>query len=52
VDNGSFDPTRLSNLSSLVKIAHGKDGSEVAVTNLLKCLLHTYMNVNVKLNGV
>jgi hypothetical protein len=31
VDNGFFDPTRLSDLSSLVKIAHGKDGSDVAV---------------------
>jgi hypothetical protein len=35
-------PLAYQTLSSLVKIAHGKDGSEVAVTSLLKCLLHTY----------
>jgi hypothetical protein len=33
------DPTRLSDLSSLVKIAHGKDGSDVAVANLSEMLL-------------
>ena len=40
-----FDPTRLSNLSSLVKIAHGKDGSEVAVANLYGNAFCTYMNI-------
>jgi hypothetical protein len=45
VDNGSFDPTRLSNLSSLVKIAHGKDGSDVAVANLFGNASCTYMNI-------
>lgn len=40
-----FDPTRLSNLSSLVKIAHGKDGSEVAVANFFGNAFCTYMNI-------
>jgi hypothetical protein len=40
-----FDPTRLSDLSSLVKIAHGKDGSDVAVANLFGNASCTYMNI-------
>lgn len=40
-----FDPTHLSNLSSLVKIAHGKDGSDVAVANLFGNASCTYMNI-------
>ena len=40
-----FDPTRLSNLSSLVKIAHGKDGSEVAVATLFGNAFCTAMNI-------
>jgi hypothetical protein len=36
-----FDP-RLSDLSSLVKIAHGKDGSDVAVANLFGNASCTY----------
>jgi hypothetical protein len=35
-------PLAYQILSSLVKIAHGKDGSEVAVANLLKCFLYLY----------
>jgi transglutaminase-like putative cysteine protease len=47
-----FDPTRLSNLSSLVKIAHGKDGSEVAVASLFGNASCTYMNIECEnLNG-
>jgi transglutaminase-like putative cysteine protease len=47
-----FDPTRLSNLSSLVKIAHGKDGSDVAVANLFGNAFCTYMNIECEnLNG-
>jgi transglutaminase-like putative cysteine protease len=40
-----FDPTHLSNLSSLVKIAHGKDGSDVAVANLFGNAFCTYMSI-------
>jgi transglutaminase-like putative cysteine protease len=40
-----FDPTNLSNLSSLVKIAHGKDGSDVAVANLFGNAFCTYMSI-------
>jgi hypothetical protein len=48
----SLDPTRLSDLSSLVKIAHGKDGSDVAVANLFGNASCTYMNIECeKLNG-
>jgi hypothetical protein len=39
------ESTRLSNLSSLVKIAHGKDGSDVAVANLFGNASCTYMNI-------
>lgn len=47
-----FDPTRLSDLSSLVKIAHGKDGSDVAVANLFGNASCTHMNIECeKLNG-
>jgi hypothetical protein len=44
-----FDPTRLSDLSSLVKIAHGKDGSDVAVANLFGNASCTYMNIEMKI---
>lgn len=40
-----FDPTRLSDLSSVVKIAHAKDGSEVAVASLFGNAFCTYMNI-------
>lgn len=40
-----FDPTRLSSLNSLVKIAHGKDGSDVAVANLYGNAFCTFMNI-------
>lgn len=43
-----FDPTHLSNLSSLVKIAHGKDGSDVAVANLFGNATCTYMKIECK----
>ena len=40
-----FDPTRLANLKSVVKIAHGKDGSEVAVANIYGSASCTYMKI-------
>jgi len=40
-----FDPTRLSSLDSIVKIAHGKDGSEIAVANIFGNAFCTYMNI-------
>jgi len=40
-----FDPTRLSNLNQIVKIADGKDGSEIAVATLFGNALCTYMNI-------
>jgi hypothetical protein len=53
VVNGFSLTTRLSDLSSLVKIAHGKDGSDVAVANLFGNASCTYMNIECeKLNGI
>lgn len=40
-----FDPTRLSTLDSLVKIAHGKDGSEIAVASIFGNAFCTYMTI-------
>lgn len=40
-----FDPTHLSSLNSLVKIAHGKDGSEIAVASIFGNAFCTYMNI-------
>ncbi|WP_366186857.1 transglutaminase family protein [Flavobacterium ovatum] len=40
-----FDPTRLANLNQLVKIADGKDGSEIAVATLFGNAFCTYMNI-------
>jgi hypothetical protein len=37
-----FDPTRLSDLSSLVKIAHGKDGQMLRLQIFRKCFLYLY----------
>lgn len=40
-----FDPTRLARLDGLVKIADGKDGSEVAVANIFGNAFCTYMQI-------
>ena len=40
-----FDPTRLANLNRIVKIAHGKDGSEIAVATLFGNASCTKMNI-------
>ncbi|MCG9791345.1 transglutaminase-like domain-containing protein [Flavobacterium algicola] len=40
-----FDATRLANLNQLVKIADGKDGSEIAVATIFGNACCTYMNI-------
>jgi transglutaminase-like putative cysteine protease len=40
-----FDPTRLASLDQIVKIAHGKDGSEIAVASFFGNVFCTFMNI-------
>ncbi|WP_418262121.1 transglutaminase-like domain-containing protein [Flavobacterium faecale] len=44
-----FDPTRLASLNQLVKIADGKDGSEIAVATIFGNAFCTQMNIECEL---
>lgn len=47
-----FDPTRLASLDKIVKIAHGIDGSEIAVASFFGNAFCSYMNTECfPLNG-
>ncbi|MCW2119090.1 transglutaminase-like domain-containing protein [Flavobacterium sp. 7A] len=46
-----FDPTRLANLNQLVKIADGKDGSEIAVATLFGNAFCNSMNIECSLSN-